>query len=94
MEKKKQLIRMAKNLCIDKQIDFIDATYKEVEIGSIFLKADLLVSPGNVGLNAVHALSYGTPVITHNNVNNQMPEHETIIENFNGCSIKKMILIV
>ena len=29
---------MAKNLCIDKQIDFIDATYKEVEIGSIFLK--------------------------------------------------------
>ena len=49
----------------------------------------MLVSPGNVGLNAVHALSYGTPVITHNNVNNQMPEHETIIENFNGCFHKE-----
>ena len=33
-----------------------------------------MVSPGNTGLNAVHALSYGTPVATHNNFNKQMPE--------------------
>ena len=45
----------------------------------------MLVSPGNVGLNAVHALCYGTPVLTHNNFSNQMPEHEVIEENRNGC---------
>ena len=31
-----------------------------------------MVSPGNTGLNAVHALSYGTPVGTHNYFNNQI----------------------
>ncbi len=66
-------------------IEFVAATYDEKEIGKLFLESDLLVSPGNVGLNAVHALSYGTPVITHSNFNNQMPEHEVIIDNFNGC---------
>ena len=42
------------------------------------------VSPGNVGLTAIHSLSYGTPVLTHNNFNNQMPEVESIQPGFNG----------
>ncbi|GIS05973.1 MAG: hypothetical protein CM15mP109_07290 [Candidatus Dadabacteria bacterium] len=33
-----------------------------------------MVSPGNTGLNAVHFLSYGPPVGTHNYFYNQMPE--------------------
>jgi glycosyltransferase involved in cell wall biosynthesis len=49
-------------------------------MGELYGLADLTVSPGNVGLTAVHSLSYGTPVITHNDVSNQGPEYE-IIEN-------------
>ena len=46
--------------------------------------SDLCVSPGNVGLTAIHALSYGTGVASHNNFNNQMPEVESIIDGVNG----------
>ena len=82
---KQHLQSLVKKFKADRYIEFVAATYDEREIGELFLEADLLVSPGNVGLNAVHALSYGTPVITHSNFNNQMPEHDAIIDNFNGC---------
>ena len=43
-----------------------------------------MVSPGNTGLNAVHALSYGTPVGTHNYFNKQMPEAAIIEDQQTG----------
>ena len=82
---KKNLESLVKKSNSEAFIEFVTATYDEIQIGNLFLEADLLVSPGNVGLNAVHALSYGTPVLTHSNFKNQMPEHETIVANFNGC---------
>ena len=81
---KNNLLKIVKSLNAEKNIFFYNATYSEDEIAKFFLNSDLLVSPGNVGLNAVHSLSYGTPVITHNKFENQMPEHEIIIESFNG----------
>ena len=81
---KNNLLKIVKSLNAEKYISFYNATYTEDEIAKFFLNSDLLVSPGNVGLNAVHSLSYGTPVITHNKFENQMPEHEIIIESFNG----------
>ncbi len=44
----------------------------------------ICISPGNVGLTAMHSLVYGTPVITHNNFANQMPEFEAIIPGKTG----------
>ena len=61
-------------------IYFYGKTYKESELSKLIYSSDLMVSPGNTGLNAVNALSYGTPVGTHNNLNKQMPE-AAIIEN-------------
>ena len=46
--------------------------------------ATLCVSPGNVGLTAVHAMSYGTPVVSHNDFMTQMPEYETVVEGRTG----------
>ncbi len=40
--------------------------------------ASVCVSPGNIGLTAIHALSFGCPIITHNNFAEQMPEFESI----------------
>ena len=83
------LKKMVHNADANEYISFEKGKYSEYEIGQMFLNSDLLVSPGNVGLNAIHALSYGTPVLTHSNFKNQMPEHETIVDNFNGCFYKE-----
>ena len=74
-------------------ISFEKGKYCEYEIGQMFMKSDLLVSPGNIGLNAVHSILYGTPVLTHGDFNNQMPECEIIEEGFNGIFHEKDNLI-
>jgi glycosyltransferase involved in cell wall biosynthesis len=65
-------------------IHFYGDCYDENVISQYLSLSDLCVSPGNVGLTAIHSLSYGTPVCTHSNMNNQMPEAEAIIDGFNG----------
>jgi len=65
-------------------IYFYGKTYKESELSKLIYSSDLMVSPGNTGLNAVSALSYGTPVGTHNNFNKQMPEAAIIEDQKTG----------
>jgi len=69
---------------LEKNIWFYGACYDEEILGELIFNADLCVSPGNVGLTAMHSLVYGTPVITHNNFVNQMPEFEAIKEGETG----------
>lgn len=59
-------------------------SYDENELGSIFYNSNLCVSPGNVGLTAIHSLTYGCPIITHDNFKNQMPEFEVITPGVSG----------
>lgn len=63
---------------------FYGPCYKEEELGSIFYNSNLCVSPGNVGLTAIHSLTYGCPLITHNNFENQGPEFESITPGITG----------
>ena len=65
-------------------IYFYGETYDEPELSKLIYSSDLMVSPGNTGLNAVHALSYGTPVGTHNNFYKQMPEAAIIEDQKTG----------
>lgn len=83
-EKLKKLSNDYKN-----HIFFHGAVYDEVVLSKLIFNSSLCVSPGNVGLTAVQSLSYGTPVITHNNFNNQMPESEIIKDGFNGGFFKE-----
>ena len=69
----------------EKFIHFTGPIYDEFKTAEYLAHSDLCVSPGNVGLTAIHSLSFGTPVLTHNNMSNQMPESESIIEGYNGC---------
>ena len=46
-------------------------------------------TPGNVGLTAIHALSFGCPVITHNQFPYQNPEFEAIKPGITGDFFKK-----
>ena len=69
---------------LDNTIYFFGECNDEEITGKFIFYSSLCVSPGNVGLTAIHSLSYGTPVLTHNNFNNQMPEVESIQPGFNG----------
>lgn len=71
------------------QVHFYGSCYDELETGRLLANADLCVSPGNIGLTAVHALSMGTPCCTHNELSGQMPEVEAIREGVNGTFFNK-----
>ncbi len=57
---------------------------EEPELVKYFYFSDVSVSPGNVGLNCIHSLNYGVPVITHNDLKYQLPEVEVLVENETG----------
>lgn len=84
-EKKEELEKLAKELKLTENVWFYGPCYNEVELGNLIYNADLCVSPGNVGLTAMHSLVFGTPVITHNYFPLQMPEFEAIKEGETGC---------
>jgi glycosyltransferase involved in cell wall biosynthesis len=69
---------------LESQVWFYGPTYDESTIGNLLFNADCCISPGNVGLTGIHSLSYGTPVITHNNFPKQMPEFEAIVKGSTG----------
>ena len=70
-------------------IKFYGDCYDQEILSEIITRADLCVSPGNVGLTAIQSLAYGTPVCTHDNFNNQMPEANAIKEGYNGTFFKE-----
>lgn len=63
---------------------FYGKCYDENQLNNLIYNSDLCVSPGNVGLTALHAMTYGTPVISHDDFETQMPEYETIIPGITG----------
>jgi len=46
--------------------------------------SDVSIVPGNIGLSAIHSLTYGTPVITHDAFTTHKPEFEAIKDGLNG----------
>ena len=78
------LKKIVKSNKTEKLTWFYGACYDENEIGKLIFNADLCVSPGNVGLTAMHSMVYGTPVISHDNFKLQMPEFEAILKGETG----------
>jgi len=87
-EIKKELVEMTKNKKIENNIWFYGASYSEPELSKLITNADLCVSPGNIGLTAIHSLTYGTPVITSDDFKNQGPEFEAIKSGMTGDFFK------
>lgn len=65
-------------LQLDVDVRFYGACYDEATLGRLIYDADATVSPGKIGLTAIHSLSYGTPAFTHGDLDRQMPEVEAI----------------
>ena len=74
---------------LSQNVWFYGPTYDEEEIGNLIYNSNICVSPGNVGLTAIHSLMYGTPLITHNDYRFQGPEFEAIKEGQTGVFFKR-----
>lgn len=83
-ECKNELLNLSNALNIEENTWFYGACYDEKENADLIYNADLCVSPGNVGLTAIHSMSFGTPVITHNDFRWQGPEFEAIHPGITG----------
>ncbi len=86
---KENLIRLAAKLGIESLCWFYGACYDESLIGDFYFNSRICVSPGNVGLTAMHSMVYGTPVITHSCFQDQMPEFEAIKDGVTGSFFTK-----
>lgn len=76
--------KLVHELNLQEKVWFYGPCYDEQEIGQLIFDADLCVSPGPIGLTALHAMTYGAPIITNDNFNKQMPEFEVIKANVTG----------
>lgn len=81
---RKDLEKLTEELGLQKNVWFYGACYDERQLGQLIYNADLCVSPGNVGLTAMHVMVFGTPVLTHNDFSHQMPEFEAIHDGVTG----------
>jgi glycosyltransferase involved in cell wall biosynthesis len=82
---KQKLERLVVDQKLENYVLFFGECFQEETIAPLISLSDLCVSPGNVGLAALHSLVYGTPVITHNNPIFQGPEFEIISAGINGA---------
>ena len=83
-----QLRELVNRHKLNRFVNFVGAVYGD-EVYKYLKIADLSVIPGNVGLSAMHSLSAGVPVISHDNFDAQMPEHEAIVEGITGSFYKE-----
>ena len=79
---------MVKSRGLENNVWEYGACYDEKVIGELFYNAAVCVSPGNVGLTSIHSLTYGCPVVTHDDLTTQMPEFEAIIDGVTGSFYK------
>lgn len=81
---REKLENRASILSLNDSVWFYGPSYDEYELSGLLYNADLCAAPGNIGLTAVHAMSYGCPCLSHNDFPYQMPEFEAIQEGRTG----------
>lgn len=84
-DEREHLQSLCRELKLEDVVWFYGACYDETVLANLIYNADLCISPGNVGLTAMHCMSFGLPVATHNKFEYQMPEFEAIVEGQTGC---------
>lgn len=87
---RKDLESQAGRLGVAGAAHFLGECYDEEVIGDILLASDLCVAPGPVGLVAMHALVYGTPLLACENTSwIHGPEIEAIVEGKTGAFFRE-----
>lgn len=88
-EEKVSLQNLVRKLGLEENVWFYGACYDERENAELIYNAEICVSPGNVGLTAMHVMMFGTPVVTHNDFKWQMPEFEAVKSGVTGEFFEK-----
>lgn len=73
-----QLEELARTMNLTERVWFYGACYDEKTNAELLFNSDLCIVPGDIGLTAIHALTFGVPVISHNCFIYQGPEFEAI----------------
>lgn len=63
---------------------FYGESFDEKKNAELIYNADMCVSPGNIGLTAIHTLMFGCPALSHSCYEKQGPEFEAIIPGYTG----------
>ena len=85
---KDELFRLTCEKNINKQFWFYGACYDERVNAELICNSDLCVVPGDIGLTALHAMTFGVPVISHDYFPTQGPEFEIITPGVTGAFFK------
>ncbi|MCD8296208.1 MAG: glycosyltransferase [Prevotella sp.] len=88
-EMKPKLEKLCKDLELTSNVWFYGACYDEKTNAELIYNADICISP-IVGLTAIHAMMFGTPVITRSNNYYNGPEAETVKDGVTGMFIEHM----
>jgi glycosyltransferase involved in cell wall biosynthesis len=88
-ETEEKLKTLAKKHNLTDKIWFYGECYDEETNARLLYDADICVSPGDVGLTAIHSFMFGCPVITHQQFQNQVPEFEIIEPDISGKFFEK-----
>lgn len=83
-EDRQSLEKLTYKLDLNNNVWFYGACYNELENANLIINADLCVVPGDIGLTAIHVMTFGIPVITHDLFSSQGPEFEVIKEGVTG----------
>lgn len=84
-----ELEALAAKCGVTDRVWFYGECYDQSMIATMLHHSAAVVSPGNVGLTAIHALSAGTPVVTHSDPTAQMPEFEAITPGVTGSLFER-----
>jgi len=87
-EDKTKLEELADRMGIKQQVWFYGACYDEEKNAELIYNSDMCVVPGDIGLTAIHAMTFGVPVVSHDYFPNQGPEFEVIKQGLTGAFFK------
>lgn len=85
---RERLAELAEQLNVAHLIHFLGESYDERYLGLVLGAGDLCVVPSGAGLSVIHALTFGTPVLLHDNLSWHFPEWEAVQEGVTGAFYK------
>lgn len=83
-EEQQRLSRRAEALNVGEHLRFLGAIYEESAIAPWALSCQAMVYPQNIGLSILHAMGYGLPVITSDDIPSHNPEIEAMEPGISG----------
>jgi glycosyltransferase involved in cell wall biosynthesis len=70
-------------------VKFFGKCFDDETLGKLLMLSNVSVAPGQVGLFSMLTISFGTPLITHDNPHAQGPEFEGVVPGVTGSFFKQ-----